>query len=83
MTDNKLIDQIIKDASKHLIGKKIVDVRYITKEEMKESYWYSRCPVLILDDGTIILPLSDDEGNEGGVLEIISSKNANHLLPRI
>jgi len=84
MKENESANQIIKDVEKHLVGKKIVGIRYLTKEEMKASYWYCRCPVLILDDGTIVLPLSDDEGNEGGVLEILTPDCDNPMtLPRM
>ena len=91
MKENERTNQIINDVEKHLVGKKIVGIRYLTEAEMKASYWYSRCPVLILDDGTIVLPLSDEEGNEGGVFEIISNKTDHpigggefiNVIPRI
>ena len=41
----------------------------MSSEETKESGW-SKSPLLIeLDDGTVIIPLQDDEGNDGGSLE--------------
>ena len=55
--------------TKALVGKKIQTVRYMTSEEAKESGW-SKQPLLIqLDDGLTIIPLQDDEGNDGGSLE--------------
>ena len=55
--------------TKALVGKKIASVRYMTSEETKESGW-SKSPLMIkLSDGTVIIPLQDDEGNDGGSLE--------------
>ena len=55
--------------TKALVGKKIAKARYMSSEETKESGW-SKSPLLIeLDDGMVIIPLQDDEGNDGGSLE--------------
>ena len=55
--------------TKALVGKKIAKTRYMSLEETKESGW-SKSPLLIeLDDGMLIIPLQDDEGNDGGSLE--------------
>jgi len=35
---------------------------------MKELDWYSRPLLIHLDDGNIIFPSMDDEGNNGGAL---------------
>lgn len=55
-------------AEKLLVGRNIVGVRYLNDEEMQSLGWTYRAPVLILDDGALILPSSDDEGNEAGAL---------------
>jgi hypothetical protein len=55
-------------ARKHLVGRKISDVRYMQAKEAEDMDWSSRPLVLILDDGTLIWPTSDDEGNNGGTL---------------
>ena len=54
--------------SKQLVGRKIVEVRWMTPEEAKESYWDYQPVLLILDDGTALCPMSDDEGNNAGSL---------------
>lgn len=51
-----------------LIGRKIVGIQYMTKSNAEESGWYNRPIFLILDDGSILFPQSDDEGNDGGAL---------------
>ena len=55
-------------ASKLLLGRKIVGVRYTTDEELDHLGWDRACVVLELDDGTRIFPSMDDEGNNGGAL---------------
>lgn len=51
-----------------LKGKKIVDVRYMTQEEANEFDWDSKAIVMQLDDGTLIFPSMDSEGNGPGSL---------------
>ena len=54
--------------AKYLVGKKIVKVKYMTDEEANEWGWYKRPCEIHLDDGTVITPSADDEGNVGGSL---------------
>ena len=53
--------------TKALVGKKIMSVRYMTAEEAGD--WYKLPLMISLNDGTVIIPLQDDEQNEGGSLE--------------
>jgi len=55
-------------AKKQLLNRKIVDVRYLTDEEMENLGWYQKSIVMVLDDGNMIYPSSDDEGNNAGAL---------------
>ena len=55
--------------TKALVGKKIQTVRYMTSEEAKESGGCKQPLLIQLDDGLTIIPLQDDEGNDGGSLE--------------
>ena len=57
-----------KYGAKHLLGKTVSKVRYMTDEEAKDMMWYNRPIVIEFTDGTIILPSRDDEGNDGGAL---------------
>ena len=59
-----------KKIEKQLCGRTIVSVRYMTPQEAESSYWCYQPILLILDDGTAICPMSDDEGNEGGALSV-------------
>ena len=56
------------EAKKQLLGKKIVAVRYMTAKEQDELGWMSRAVVVELDDGNLIYPSRDDEGNDAGAL---------------
>jgi hypothetical protein len=54
----------------YLIGKKVVDVRGMTKEEMETEGWemHKSTTVVVFDDGTRIFASRDEEGNGPGVL---------------
>ena len=69
-----------KTANDLLLGKKIVKVEYMSSEEADKGMWYSRPVRIILDDGTNILPMSDDEGNDGGALWL-GNKDGEEVLP--
>lgn len=53
-------------------GRKIVGVRAIAPEEMESEGWDAlygmACSVLILDDGSLVYPSQDPEGNGPGTL---------------
>ncbi len=72
-----------KYGTKHLKGKTIVDVRYLTDEEMKGMSWYNKCIVLELNDGSLLFPSRDDEGNGAGALFGQSSDNESLKFPVI
>lgn len=55
-------------ANKHFLGRKIVGTRYMTDEEVEQLGWDSAALVIILDNGTLIYPSQDDEGNNAGAI---------------
>jgi len=55
-------------AKQQLLNRKIVDVRYLSEEEAENLGWTQRSVVMVLDDGNMIYPSSDDEGNDAGAL---------------
>jgi hypothetical protein len=67
-------------AAKALVGRTIVAARYMTEQEASGSGWMSRAPVLVLDDGSLVFPQRDDEGNDAGALYIQGAKD-DTLLP--
>jgi hypothetical protein len=66
-------------AREQLLGKKIVGVRYMTKEEADQLGWDNRPIVLLLDDGIAIYPSQDDEGNGPGAL--FTNNETNSVIP--
>jgi hypothetical protein len=67
--DEKSVEKYwTKKVKKALVGKKIVGVEYLPKKYLEEWMWYKRPIVLKLDDGTMLIPQMDDEGNDGGAI---------------
>lgn len=66
-------------ASKQLLGRKIVAVRYLSLEEATELGWNERPVVIQLDDGNLIYPSQDEEGNGPGAL--FTNNNSDSVIP--
>ena len=60
----------IKTANKMLLGKKIVKVEYMSVKESDDMMWLHQPVCLLLDNGTWVYPMADDEGNEAGALVV-------------
>ena len=58
--------QWIKAVAHKLVGKEIVSVSFMSKEEAEEWGWYNRPIQLRLSDGHQLIISQDDEGNDGG-----------------
>jgi hypothetical protein len=58
----------IERSEKVLLGRRILKVRYMTKKEAEEMGWDNRAIVIGLDNGTVIFPSMDDEGNNAGAI---------------
>tara|TARA_Y100000114_G_scaffold135677_1_gene136642 strand:+ start:44 stop:298 length:255 start_codon:yes stop_codon:yes gene_type:complete len=60
--------------TKHLVGRRITKVEYIGDDEMQENMWYKK-PIAIQLDGTDwLIPMMDDEGNDGGAIQTTISE---------
>lgn len=68
------MEEYIDEIMKSLVGKRIKFMRYMSDEEMQKFGWYKRPMMILLDDGTFIIPQSDDEGNEGGAMAVVNNK---------
>ena len=75
-----LTDRWNKQAKKVLLGRKIVQVKYIDTKEAKSYMWYKRPVSFTLDNGTRLIIQQDDEGNDGGALWY-GNKDGEDLLP--
>ena len=69
-----------KTANDLLLNKKIIKVEYMGTKEAEDTMWHNRPVRIILDNGTNILPMTDDEGNDGGALWL-GNKDGENVLP--
>lgn len=53
-----------------LVGRRIVEVRAMSARELEAEGWSPNdtAPVLVLDNGAILFPSRDEEGNSPGAL---------------
>lgn len=70
-------------ATKLLKNRTIISVRYVTDEEITDSYFYKRGLQIILDNGTILYPMQDDEGNDFGAVHYQLKDGTNLVLPTL
>jgi hypothetical protein len=57
-----------KAAQDLLVGRTIVAARYLDKKEATRLGWHTRSVIFELDDGTLLWPSMDDEGNGAGAM---------------
>ena len=50
----------------HLIGKTIYNISFLDEDSCEKMGWYKRPLEIIFDDGSTLIPMRDDEGNDGG-----------------
>lgn len=70
-----------KVAQSTLVGRKIVGVRYLSDREVERLGWTSRSVIFELDNGCLVWPTMDDEGNDAGA--IFTTDLHGHTLPVI
>lgn len=71
-----------KIAADLLVGRTITAVNYMNAKEASNMGFYSRPVVFQLDNGTLVCPQSDDEGNDGGALVFLNPvTHTEQLLP--
>lgn len=68
MSDLKLEAKWLLDSQKLLEDRTIVLVRFMTADEAADLGWDYRPIVLQLDDGNVLFPSMDPEGNGAGAL---------------
>lgn len=76
------MQNIINKLQPMLVGKTIESIRYMSEEEMTRFMWDSRPLIIILNDGTFLIPQRDDEGNDAGAIALIN-KSDYVLIPTI
>lgn len=63
------------DRFSFLIGKEIKQVRYMTEDEASQFVWDKRPLILEFADGSQLILMQDDEGNDGGSALYIQDDN--------
>ena len=67
--NGKTVEQYWTDLiSKNLVGRKITSVEYLSEIEMEDNGWYKRPIAIQLDNEHWLVPMMDDEGNDGGAV---------------
>lgn len=66
--------ELISNLESQLVGKSIVSIRYMNDREMGMFGWDSRPIIILLNDGTFVIPQRDDEGNDGGAIALVNNK---------
>ena len=75
-----LTDRWNEKAKQVVLGRKIIQVKYVDTKEAKSYMWDKRPISFTLDDGTRLMVQQDDEGNDGGALWY-GNKDGEDLLP--
>jgi hypothetical protein len=83
----KAAEQWEAKAAKLLVGRTIVEVRYLTPREVEGLGWHHSGLVLGFDDKSILIVSCDDEGNDAGAAlyqsETADGDPIDITLPRI
>jgi hypothetical protein len=56
------------DGAAGLKGRRLIAIRPMTRAEQKREFWDRPAMVIVLDDGSLIYPSQDEEGNGPGTL---------------
>ena len=70
-------------ACQELLGRRIVEVRYLNADECQRLMWDRTSVVLVLDDGTTVYAARDAEGNDAGALHGVSKSGEEFVLPEL
>ena len=70
-----------KAARAALVGRRITAVRWMSEAEVEAFGWNDPAIVLELDDGGVLIPQMDDEGNDAGALLQLTKAGDEHLWP--
>ena len=72
----------MKDLFKKLVGKKITSIHHMTERESDNLGFSKKSVVIILDDGTLLVPIADDEMNDGGAM-LLLNKGEFYTIPTL
>ncbi len=70
---NSLGQQWKNRLSPEILGQRIVKMHYMSKRDAEKLGWHKRPLMLMLENGTYIIPQQDDEGNDGGAMWLMNN----------
>lgn len=70
-------------ARQHLLGRRIVEVRYLQPDECQRLVWDRTSVAIVLDNGTTIYAARDSEGNDAGALHGVTKSGEEFVLPEL
>ena len=73
------MDKHLKTFNKYLKGKTIRTVEWLSEGDKENLMWYKRPVIIHFTDGSFIIPMSDDEGNDGGSM-MYQDENINDTI---
>lgn len=68
------------NAESKLVGKTIKRVHYLSNKDAENLMWYKRPIVIEFEDGSMIIPQMDDEGNDGGALMYLGADDTHDVI---
>lgn len=75
-----------EEARKKLVGRTVVSVDYLSRNDCTCVGWHESSVLIVFDDGTVVFPSQDDEGNGAGALfgqAPEGDPNSDWILPTI
>ena len=72
-----------KAARERLLNRRIVEVRYLNRDECRRLMWGFTGVVFVLDNGTTVYAARDSEGNDAGALHGVSTSGEEFALPEL
>ena len=59
---------MVKDLTQMLKGRKVEEIRWFSNKGCLDAMWNYRPVEIILEGGISLVPMADDEGNNGGAI---------------
>ena len=70
-------------ARERLLNRRIVEVRYLNRDECRRLMWGFTGVVFVLDNGATVYAARDSEGNDAGALHGVSTSGEEFVLPEL
>ena len=82
-SQDEVIARCNAEARQKLLGRRIVEVRYLNAAECNQLMWSHTGVVLVLDNGTTVYAARDAEGNDAGALHGVTQSGEEFVLAEI